>query len=303
MRTSFDRGAVPEAAAPRWRSRRLRDAVLIGVLLASRALVVVASVSAVAGLVSPQGDGMFGIDGRCEDAPFSCGIAAGVLISVVPIVVAVLTLLLWRLRRVGGQYLQRARDHAEELVEVAHPPDHVVGRDGLCGVIQENLAAREARRPHLLVGGVGDGKTAVLLHLTRLLAANRNDAIPVPVRLRDAQSVLDFEELARRRFLREVERWLVSDAEGDKIWRKLREQDRIIVLADGLEEALSAGDAVRSRDTAIRLAFDAAKEKRLPLVVTSRHHDAVRYADVAMLRPDFHGARAGSARAWAPAGP
>ena len=39
-------------------------------------------------------------------------------------------------------------------------------------------------RPHVLVGGVGTGKTAVLVRLTELLAEKR--AIPVPVKLRDA---------------------------------------------------------------------------------------------------------------------
>jgi hypothetical protein len=100
----------------------------------------------------------------------------------------------------------------------------------------------------------------MLVRLTRLLALR--GAVPVPIRLREAQEELDFLELERARFLGEVESRLLSDAEGDKIWRKLLDEDRIVVLADGLEEALSSGKAERSRDATIRLAFIARMQER-----------------------------------------
>jgi hypothetical protein len=203
------------------------------------------------------------------------------LISIVPIVVAVLSLLLWRLWRVRRLYRKRARDEPQLLVDTTDAGS-VVGRNGLCDVLQDNLQDRGHRRAQLLIGGVGVGKTAVLVRLTRLLALR--GAVPVPIRLREAQEELDFLELAHDRFLGEVESRLLSDAEGDKIWRKLLDEDRIVVLADGLEEALSSGKAERSRDATIRLAFIAASRNRLPLVVTARPHDAMRYLDAAALR-------------------
>src|SRR5258708_13034604 len=103
------------------------------------------------------------------------------------------------------------------------------------------MAALHERRtrPHVLVGGVGAGKTAVLVRLTELLADKR--AVPVPVRLRDATEILDFESLARERFLSEVNQnqRLIFSSEGEPIWRRLRNAGRIVVLAAGLEDALA----------------------------------------------------------------
>ena len=59
----------------------------------------------------------------------------------------------------------------QQLVETATPDiGAIVGRDELCRVIMEDIRHSDTRRPHLLVGGVGAGKTAVLVRLTRLLA-------------------------------------------------------------------------------------------------------------------------------------
>ena len=136
------------------------------------------------------------------------------LISIVPVVVAVLSLLLWRLARVRGLYRKRAREDPELLADTT-TAGPVVGRNGLCDELQKNLQDRDRRRAQLVIGGVGVGKTAVLVRLTRLLAIR--GAVPVPVRLRDAQKELDFMELARDRFLGVVEHRLLSEAEGDNL--------------------------------------------------------------------------------------
>jgi hypothetical protein len=136
-------------------------------------------------------------------------------------------------------------------------------------------------RPHVLVGGVGTGKTAVLVRLTELLADKR--AVPVPVRLRDATKVLDFESLAQERFLSEVNQRLISSAEGETIWRRLRKEGRIVVLADGLEEALVGTTAEQERDNTIRAAVRKAYQQRLPVVIASRPHDPLRATEAAIL--------------------
>jgi hypothetical protein len=223
-------------------------------------------------------------DHDCENAPFSCAVVAGALVAPLPIVLGLLALVAWRLGRVRRRFQRYARKKAPELVQTAGPVDRIVGRDALCAVLKRNLQGRKTRVPHVLVGGVGVGKTAVLVRMTRLLA--ENGAVPVPVRLRDAQSPdeLDFIDLARKRFLRTVDRRVYSESEGDKIWRKLREQDQIVVLADGLEEALIQEEHRATRDTTIRAAFVHAKTNKLPLLVTSRPHPTLRYLDAAALR-------------------
>jgi len=50
--------------------------------------------------------------------------------------------------------------------------DQGVGRDELCMAVMPDLRDRTTR-PHVIVGGVGTGKTAVLVRLTEYLAEKR----------------------------------------------------------------------------------------------------------------------------------
>jgi hypothetical protein len=179
---------------------------------------------------------------------------------------------LWRRSRVHLPFLRRARDKAHRTV--GSVTSDVVGRDELCEVIIEDLRDRDSRRPQVIVGGVGTGKTALLAQLTRLLAGQ--GALPVSVQLRDAGDGLDFRDLAHRRFIADDNAALLSDADGETLWRHLSRHDKIVVLADGLEEALAGEPGAKEepraqeRDYFIRLALRQAREYRLPLVVTSR---------------------------------
>ena len=137
--------------------------------------------------------------------------------------------------------------------------DQVVGRDELCKVLMADLHDRRTR-PHVLVGGVGTGKTAVLVRLTEFLADQ--GAVPVPIRLRDAGTELDFENLARDRFLSEANQYVLYSAEGETIWRRLRKDGKIVVLADGLEEALVGTSAEQERDNIIRAAIRKAHQQQ-----------------------------------------
>jgi hypothetical protein len=275
----MDRWPVP------WRSLLL-VAVLGALMLVLLGLLVLTVVSLRTSdpehVVGPSWFSWF--DANCENAAFSCAVVAGALVAPIPIVVGVLGLLAWRLWRIRRRFQHHAREQAPALVQTAASGDEIVGRDALCAVLKRNVEDSHKRLPHVLVGGVGVGKTAVLVRMTRLLA--KKGAVPVPVRLREAQDPadLDFGDLARKRFLRLVDRRVYSEAEGDKIWRKLREQDRIVVLADGLEEALISQEHRARRDTTIRAAFAHAKSIELPLIVTSRPHPTLRYLDAALLR-------------------
>ena len=202
-------------------------------------------------------------------------LASGVLVAFASAFV------LWRLFGLQRRYRTKARAESRELVPTAGAIiDQVVGRDELCMAVMTDLQHRGSR-PHVIAGGVGTGKTAVLVRLTELLAEKR--AIPVPIRLRDAATELDFEAMARDRFLNEVNPGLISAAEGETIWRRLRKDGKIIVLADGLEEALVGTSAEPERDNLIREAIRRAHQHHLPLVIASRPHDPLRATDAAIL--------------------
>jgi hypothetical protein len=219
-------------------------------------------------------------DRRCAQLGFSCGAISNFLTSGLLLALASF-FVLWRLFGLLRRYRTRARTESRELVPTAGSIlDEVVGRDELCKVVMADLHERRTR-PHVLVGGVGTGKTAVLVRLTELLADKR--AVPVPVRLRDAAEVLDFERLAQERFLSEVNPRLLSSSEGEAIWRRLRKEGRIVVLADGLEEALVGTTAEQERDNIIRAAIRKAHQQHLPLVIASRPHDPLRATEAAIL--------------------
>jgi tetratricopeptide (TPR) repeat protein len=182
--------------------------------------------------------------------------------------------LVGRLRLVRQTYMRKALDEPHNLAQTAGSMfGEVVGRDALCNVIMEELNDPGIRRPHVVIGGVGAGKTALRVRLTKLLA--ERGVVPVPVRLRDAQESLDFRELARTRFVAETNTMSLSNTEGERVWRELWRNDQVVVLADGLEEALIEGNARNERDDLIRIAIRQASAQRLPLVITSRPHDSL----------------------------
>jgi hypothetical protein len=206
----------------------------------------------------------FNPDVGCRMIGSSCGAVTGIVVTWLSLAAGTALFLLRRLRAVVKSYGERAEKRPSELVLTASGGivDDVVGRNDLCRVIIDDLRESGDRRPHILIGGVGTGKTAVLVLLTRLLA--ECGATPVPIRLRDAQGELNFLDLARSRFLAQVDQTLISQSEGDRIWRYLLKNDRIVVLADGLEEALSGKAREKDRDNIIRLAIKRANESKPP---------------------------------------
>ncbi|WP_329311349.1 hypothetical protein [Streptomyces sp. NBC_01262] len=215
------------------------------------------------------------IDEQCDESPFSCTVLQSVFMPLLTISLATVAYLFFRFSRVRRAYLKRAREAPHELVETAGGIfGEVVGRDQLCAVLMEDLRDSRFRRAHVVVGGVGTGKTALVVLLTRQLA--RYNAVPVPLRLRGAEGELDFRQLAFERFSREVQGHIRSGAEGEKAWRRLCQQGRIVILADGLEEALTGETLAEERDTIIRLAIRRANDQGLPLIITSRPHDSLR---------------------------
>lgn len=221
---------------------------------------------------------------RCDQYSAACGAEVGFLIPLLLVALASAIFLFYRLRHVTSPVVSKAKTSPQDLVETAAPDiREIVGRDELCRVIMEDIHHPDTRRPHLLVGGVGAGKTAVLVRLTRLLAERH--AVPVPIRLRDATDDLNFREMAHARFLAMAESGMLSADDAEKVWRQLSKDDKIVVIADGLEEALTEGSASvhEDRDNLIRIAIHRARELRLPLIIASRPHDPLRGADATIM--------------------
>ncbi|MGA5901024.1 NACHT domain-containing protein [Streptomyces venetus] len=175
----------------------------------------------------------------------------------------------WNKRR----YLAKARKDPHKLVLTAgQQTTQIVGREELAQVIAQRLRERNTRRPYLLVGGVGTGKTAVLVRLTELLARER--AVPVPIRLRDADGAADlnFERMAQQRFTEEAPQGVLARTKTERVWQQLLADDKLVVIADGLEEALQDDNLQQNRDNIIRRAIERAYEERLPVVIASRPH-------------------------------
>ncbi|WP_078606891.1 NACHT domain-containing protein [Streptomyces flavidovirens] len=216
-----------------------------------------------------------GLDEHCKKSGYACNVLQSLIMPFLTLSLATVAYLSFRFARVRRAYLRKAREEPHELVETAGGIlGRVVGRDQLCEVLMEDQRDSRFRRTHVVVGGVGTGKTALIVLLTEQLA--RRKALPVPLRLRNADKDLDFRRLAFERFSREVQGYIRSDAEAEKAWRRLWQQGRIVVLADGLEEALAGEDMAEERDSVIRLAIRRATDERLPLIITSRPHDSLR---------------------------
>ncbi|MDQ3678196.1 MAG: hypothetical protein M3401_15605 [Actinomycetota bacterium] len=229
-------------------------------------------------------DPMNYVDKRCEETGFACTVASSIFFTVVPLLVGSFVFVFWRMRRVQRPLVKRAKEQPTELVETAGEiVGSVVGRDDVCNVLLDNLRESNGRLPYVIVGGVGVGKTAVLVRLTQLLG--RRGAIPVPIRLRDADKDLDFLEMAREAFLRETQSSSWLSAEAERAWGRLCKTDKIVVLADGLEEVLAdSADVDQERDHFVRAAVRQARRRGYPLVIASREHDALSALDAALLR-------------------
>jgi hypothetical protein len=268
--------------AKRWRRKRVKLRVLELVSYLGAGLLVVA-VGASAYVMIFRATGILAdINNRCDAYSQACGTLFGFITPLLSVALASAAFLFYRLRYVRSPVVRKAKKKPQDLVQTATPNiGTIVGRDELCQVIMEDVRSHKIRRPHLVVGGVGTGKTAVLVQLTKLLA--ERGAVPVPIRLRDARESLDFPRLAYERFLGMSEMRLLSEGEAEKAWRQLRKDDQIVVIADGLEEALTEGDADSDRDNLIRLAIHRARELRLPLIIASRPHDPLRGADATII--------------------
>jgi NACHT domain len=275
------RGAYDQAR--KWRVRKSGWYLLLLALTFAGALVMLFLVGeAVYTLTAKNGKNdphfwspMTWIDTQCSKSSFSCGVLQNLFMPFLTLALVTIAYLFFRFSRVRRAYQKKAQKAPHELVETAGDIfGEVVGRDQLCAVLMADQHDSRFRRTHIVVGGIGTGKTALVVLLTQQLA--RCNAVPVPLRLRGVEEGMDFRQLAFERFCQEVQGDIRSSAEGEKVWRRLCQQGRIVVLADGLEEALTGAALAEERDNIIRLAIRRANDERLPLIITSRPHDSLR---------------------------
>lgn len=267
--------------AERWNPRRSRVRILEAFSYLGAALLVVAIVWSLFMMIYGRSGVLNSLNNRCGRLALACGTVSGFLIPFLSVALASAVFLFYRLRHVKAPVASDAKKKPHDLVQTSSRDiGKIVGRDELCNVIMEDIRDRDTRRPHLLVGGVGTGKTAVLVRLTQMLGERR--AIPVPIRLRDAQDDLDFHKMAYSRFQNMTEHRLLSSGEAEKVWRQLCKEDQVVIVADGLEEALSEDNA-KDRDNLVRLAIHHAKELRLPLIIASRPHEPLRGANATIM--------------------
>ncbi|PGH44500.1 hypothetical protein COO58_08715 [Micromonospora sp. WMMA1996] len=214
-----------------------------------------------------------------DDAAGQCQKLTEGLGKLLPVPIGLSLFYLFTRFRVYPAYQRIARRTPEELISTSNDLlGDVVGRDELCEVLIERIRDPDVRCPIVLVGGVGAGKSAVLVKLAHELA--RRGIVPIALRARDLDVTtdVDFEKEARQRFIDRIDPNLYSGGQGDRLWRQLRWSNKVAVLADGLEELGETGGhgGEGQHDSVLRDAFTRAAENRLPLVATARPYDPLR---------------------------
>lgn len=166
-------------------------------------------------------------------------------------------------------YLREVRTRPERVVwGGAHGPTlaDTEQRPELCRAVAEQLRVDGEHVP-LVVGEIGAGKTTFIAALAAYLA--ERGAVPVYVSLRNERFPFDLPALARRSFRRQVNHLLISDTAGDRLWRQIWRQRLVVVLADGLDEALAGGEVVDASELATGI-IRPQKDPPAGIVVTSR---------------------------------
>lgn len=222
---------------------------------------------------------VYGDTDGCGEHLFMCGAVGGLDAIAVAALVGLGAFALLT-RRVQRDFMRKARSEPEEMFPEAV---HLAPEQGVEDIVQTifpSLVGARLRKlaparmtvwltpaeqvpPQLVVAQAGEGKTSLLIQLTKQLAGR--GLIPVPVSLRDVQGFTGFVDLAASEFKATVDGQLASADEGDRIWRWVCASGRLVILADDLQ-LLNAAD----RDL-LPAYFREAESMSRALVVTSRH--------------------------------
>ncbi|NYF57197.1 DNA polymerase III delta prime subunit [Micromonospora purpureochromogenes] len=269
-----------------WRHHRgLRWAIV-----ATAAILVVWTIYSLFLMVLNTEPGFLRASQWCAGEPprsYYCGQVEGFVKGPLVLALGLAVFLFWRYLRVRRWYDRNALRNRQMVIPTAERDISrvdVVGRDELCELMIQRLRDEGTRRPLLLVGGIGTGKTTTLVRLAEMLMATNVVPIGIDLRTVTDPEKLNFHQLAQAQFERTIDTQLHAAGEADKVWRRLWLENRIVVLADGLEEVLADGAQPADRDSLLREAIRGAVRERLPLVVASRPADPLRGLDALLLQ-------------------
>lgn len=208
------------------------------------------------------------LDATCTSSPVACSLATGVAGSAMT---ALLVTAIWLNWYGGRRALRRTRRVLDDRLRAALPyepgrrrPSGADRQAVLSEVVSELL--RGYPDPVLVTGESGAGKSTFLLQVA--LGLTRQRRFGVTLDLAGHVAGNDVEALVRSRFLEMTDDFLLSADHGDRLWRRFSRRRRIVILADGLDEADLPGDELGRRAALARLFSDLSAIA--PTIVASR---------------------------------
>ncbi len=203
---------------------------------------------------------IYAVPPRTACSTVGCSVLTGLFSTLASLLIGAAAFVLLVRARLLSAYLRIARAHPGRLLTgVAEPDaDVVLDRPALYAALESELRS-PASGVIVVAGDAGAGKSTLVRGFTRELA--RRGWVPVPIAVRGETLPLDFDALARRRFLMTIDRKLGVESQGDRVWRQLVRHRMIVVLADGLDELLTRGGVLDEAELG---------SASLPVVATSR---------------------------------
>ncbi|MFJ9817435.1 NACHT domain-containing protein [Streptomyces sp. NPDC101151] len=210
-------------------------------------------------------------NGVCTRQPVACGLVTNLMSS---IIVAFLVSLLWigTISRwvVLRRHLRQIRENPRRLTAEIGPAtgtDEFIAPPGLLAVLETELRFGPAGVPLVVTGAAGSGKTMLLGRLAMHLAGQ--GLVPVMLSMRGRHPGENITALARTAFLQQIDRFVTRESDGEKIWRKAREQRRVVVLVDSLDEMGSEAGFLDVRELT-RALLDRVTGEDVGLVLAAR---------------------------------
>ena len=220
----------------------------------------------------------------CDSRPFACNVATEIIGTGV-VAGAGALFFVWKLRRIVRSFAQLVRDRPETLLGVAKPSS-LAGHEGyldMFTLLARDLLTEQSSRAQpalpgdsapvqgkLVTAGAGAGKTTALVYLAEFLAEHQ--VVPIPISLRGQAEPVNLVELARQQFCSRVVTRTVFGDQGDRVLARLRARGQVVILADGLDEAMP-GASRSQRELALTAAIRDALESQVAVIATWRSAD------------------------------
>jgi hypothetical protein len=220
----------------------------------------------------------------CDSHPFACNLSTEIIGTGIVAGIGAL-FFVWKLRRIVRSFAELVRNHPDSLLGV-EKPSSLAGRDryeDLFTQLARDLLTEQASRVQsglpnesapvqgkLITAGAGAGKTTALVYLAEFLA--KHQVVPIPISLRGQADPVNLVELARQQFCSRVVTRTAFGDQGDRVLARLRARGQVVILADGLDEAMP-GASRSQRELALTAAIRDALESRVAVVATWRNPD------------------------------